>query len=140
MASSVALPPLKMPSIEKNYDHNTSPPGPLSSVSRIAPPLPSPSYERSQERSGSYSQYPAPLQASTPVDRVERERNGKRTFDAVFNSASTNQPLYNGMRPSSSHHNQSMIDDDDSMSLEQLKMQYKRADGSSYSRELPTLE
>jgi hypothetical protein len=26
------------------------------------------------------------------------------------------------------------------MSLEQLKMQYKRADGSSYSRELPTLE
>ena len=140
MASSVALPPLKMPSIEKNYDHNTSPPGPLSSVSRIAPPLPSPSYERSQERSGSYSQYSAPLQASTPVDRVERERNGKRTFDAVFNSASTNQPLYNGMRPSSSHHNQSMIDDDDSMSLEQLKMQYKRADGSSYSRELPTLE
>jgi hypothetical protein len=139
MASSVALPPLKMPSIEKIFDHNTSPPGPLSSVSRIAPPLPSPSYERSQERSGSYSQYPASLQASTPVDRVERERNGKRTFDAVFNAASTNQPLYNGMRPSSSHHNQ-MIDDDDSMSLEQLKMQYKRADGSSYSRELPTLE
>jgi len=131
-----------MPSIEKNYDHNTSPPGPLSSVSRIAPPLLSPSYERSQERSGSYSQYPpAPLQASTQVDRVERERNGKRSFDTVFNSASTNQPLYNGMRPSSSNHNQSMFDDDDdSMSLEQLKMQYKRADGSSYSRELPTLE
>jgi hypothetical protein len=130
-----------MSSIEAKYDHHTSPPGPLSSVSRIAPPLPSPSYERSQERSGSYTQYPAPLQASTPVEKVERERNGKRTFDAVFNSASTNQPLYNGMRPSSSHHNQGMFDDDDdSMSLEQLKMQYKRADGSSYSRELPTLE
>jgi hypothetical protein len=33
-----------------------------------------------------------------------------------------------------------MDDDDDSVSIEALKMQYKRADGTSYSRELPALE
>jgi hypothetical protein len=48
------------------------------------------------------------------------------------------------MRPTSSHHNPSSgvsyDDDDDTISMEALRMQYKRADGTSYSRELPTLD
>jgi hypothetical protein len=135
LPGGVNLAPLKMPPIEPKYEGHTSPPGPLTSVSRIAPPILSPTYERGPERQGSYSQYSAPLPAP-----AEPARNGKRPFDSVF-TPSTNQPLYNGMRPSSSHHKQGAADDDDeSMSLEQLKMQYKRADGSSYSRELPVLE
>jgi hypothetical protein len=83
-------------------------------------------------------QYATPLPAPADVPR-----NGKRSFDTVFSSSSSNQPLYNGMRPTSSHHNapaSNFDDDDDTMSLEQLKMQYKRADGTNYSRELPILE
>jgi hypothetical protein len=132
------LPPLKMPSsIEPKYESLASPSGPLSSVNRIAPPLHSPSYERAPERSGSYSHHPtAPLPALSEV-----ARKGKRSFDAVFSSSASTQPLYNGMRPSSSHHNQGLLDDDDDqMAMEAMKMSYRRADGTSLSRELPTLE
>ncbi|KAH8820466.1 velvet factor-domain-containing protein [Xylogone sp. PMI_703] len=131
MPASVSLAPLKMPPMEPKYEHANSPSGPLPPASRLAPPLPSPSFERASDRPGSYSQYPAPASSSEPP------RNGKRSYDSVFNSSSTNQPLYNGMRPSSSHH---MLDDDDEISVDQLRMQYKRADGTSYSRELPVLE
>jgi hypothetical protein len=74
---------------------------------------------------------------------LEVARNGKRSFETVFpgSTASQNQPLFNGMRPGSSHPSNSLFDDDDdTISFDQLKMQYKRADGSSYSRELPILE
>jgi hypothetical protein len=40
------------------------------------------------------------------------------------------------MRPSSSH-NQAQDDDDE---LGDVKMSYKRADGTDYTRELPTLD
>ncbi|RFU26121.1 hypothetical protein B7463_g10206, partial [Scytalidium lignicola] len=131
MPSSVSLAPLKMPPMEPKYEHANSPSGPLPPASRLAPPLPSPSFERTSDRSASYSQYSAPAASTEP-------RNGKRSYDSVFNASSTTQPLYNGMRPSSSHH---MLDEDeDSISVDQLRMQYKRADGSSYSRELPVLE
>jgi hypothetical protein len=126
-----------MPSIEPKFENLSSPSGPLSSVSRIAPPLHSPGYERAPERSNSYSQHPA-----APLPSIaEAARNGKRSFDAVFSSAASNQPLYNGMRPSSSHHNQGMYDDeDDQLAMEAMKMSYRRADGTSLSRDLPTLE
>ena len=130
--TSVDLPPLQMPPMESKYDHVSSSPGPLSSVNRIQPPLPNPSYERGhQDRPFTY---PGPLVAAP---HAEPERNGKRTYDAVFNSASNNEPLFNGMRPTSSHH-QGMFDDDDDDEPE-IKMAYKRADGSRFMRELPTL-
>jgi hypothetical protein len=138
MQSPVNLAPLKMPLMEPKYEGQTSPAGPLSSVSRIAPPLPSPGYDRSQERPGSYGQYPNSLPPP-----LEVARNGKRSFETVFpgSTASQNQPLFNGMRPGSAHPSNSLFDDDDdTISFDQLKMQYKRADGSSYSRELPILE
>lgn len=129
---SVNLAPLKMPPLEPKYEHASSPAGPLPPASRLAPPLPSPSFERAPERPGSYGQYPAPAASG------ESSRSGKRSYDSVFNPSSTQQPLYNGMRPSSSH--RMFDDDDDSISVDQLRMQYKRADGTSYSRELPVLE
>jgi len=132
------LAPIKMPPLERKYESLSSPAGPLSSAARMAPALPSPSY---QERPPTYGQYPAP----TPPPAVpELARSGKRPFDTVFSSASFTQPLHNGMRPSSSHQAQGSTatpdDDDDSVSIEALRMQYKRADGTSYSRELPALE
>ncbi len=117
------------------YDSVTSPPGPLSSVNRIAPPLRSPNYERAPERSGSYSQHV--VQPLPPL--AEATRNGKRSFDAVFSAASaaSTQPLYNGMRPSSSH-NQPQDDEEDNEV--EIKMDYKRADGSNCVRPLPALD
>lgn len=132
------LAPLRMPPLEPKYESQSSPAGPLPSASRIAPPLPSPSY---QERPPTYSQYSAP---APPPAVPELARSGKRPFDSVFSSASFTQPLHNGMRPTSSHQLQGSTttpdDDDDSVSIEALRMQYKRADGTSYSRELPALE
>jgi hypothetical protein len=127
------LPPLQLPA--GPYDSLTSPPGPLS-VSRIPPPLHSPSYERAPERSNSYSQHVG--QAPLPT-LAEATRNGKRSFDAVFSSASAaaTQPLFNGMRPSSSHDH--TRDDEEDIDMDQMKMNYKRADGTNYVRELPTL-
>jgi hypothetical protein len=138
MQPPVNLAPLKMPPLEPKYESLPSPAGPLSSAGRMPPSLPSPSY---QERPTSYGQYSGP----TPAPPVpELARSGKRPFDTVFNSAPYTQPLHNGMRPTSSHQPQgstaSMEDDDDSVSIEALRMQYKRADGTSYSRELPALE
>jgi Velvet factor len=132
----VNLAPLKMPPLEPKYESLSSPLGPLSTGPRSAPPLPNPGY---QDRQNNYSHYTAVAPApSVP----EPTRTGKRSFDSVF-STSYNQPLHNGMRPTSSHHNQSSgvsYDDDDTVSMEALRMQYKRADGTSYSRELPTLD
>jgi hypothetical protein len=133
------LAPIKMPPLEPKYESLSPPAGPLSSAARMAPALPSPSYP---ERPPTYGQYSAP--APTPTV-PELARSGKRSFDTVFSSASLSQPLHNGMRPTSSHQAQGLTttpddDDDDSVSIEVLKMQYKRADGTSYSRELPALE
>jgi hypothetical protein len=136
-AGPVNLAPLKMPPLEPKYDNLASPIGPLSSVGRLAPPLPSPSHNRSQERTDSYIPY------STPNPETSRN-GGKRSFDTVFKAPAhaVTQPLYNGMRPPSSHATpqEEFDDDNDELSIEQLKMQYKRADGTSYSRELPILE
>jgi hypothetical protein len=134
-----ALAPLKL-HLDSKFDA-TSPPAPLSAIKTIAPPLPSPGYPRIQDGPQSYSQYSAPIAAAEPSRDIAR--NGKRTFDAVFNasSAAITKPLHNGMRPSSSHGPNVDEDDDDDDFLEKAKssMQYKRADGSCYSRQLPPL-
>jgi len=93
----VNLAPLKMPPLEPKYETLSSPAGPLSMAGRMAPSVPSPSY---QERPATYGQYPAPA----PAPAVhELARSGKRPFDTVFGSASFTQPLHNGIRPTSSH-------------------------------------
>jgi len=123
-STPVDLPPLKsLPPI-------ASPPGPLSSIHSIAPPLLSPGFDRSREHSGPYNQYPVPAPAPAPL---ETTRNGKRTFDATFDSTPISQPLYNGMRPSTSHE-ESLEDDDDQ---QPAQLAYKRADGSGCYRKPP---
>jgi len=104
----------------------------LSSISRIAPPLPSPGYDPTRERSGSQSQFPAP--APPPL---EQQRNGKRTYDDVFPS-SMNQPLHNGMRPSSPHEKPGMADDEEESDFRAaLLLKYKRANGDLAGRMQP---
>lgn len=138
----VNLAPIKMFPLEPRYENSASPSAPLS-ASRMAPPLPSP-FEAHSARSNSYNTYPTTLQ--TPSS--DAPRSAKRTFDSVFSSSSLSQPLHNGNRPSSAHHNgpspsgsfdDDDDDDDDGPSIEELKMQYKRADGSSHARALPNL-
>lgn len=136
----VSLAPLKMPALEPKYENISSPAGPLQRPSHLAPPLPSPSYH---DRPKSFNHYPKPDPGPAPIV-PELGRTGKRTFDSVFSASSLTQPLHNGMRPSSSHYSQdpntAIEEDEDSISMEALRMQYRRADGSSYSRELPLLE
>ncbi|KAF8857558.1 hypothetical protein BDZ45DRAFT_744223 [Acephala macrosclerotiorum] len=134
-----SLAPLKLP-IEPKFEAASSPTAPLSAIKTNAQPLPSPSYPRTQaqEGPGSYSQYSAPLPAIDPVR--EPARNGKRPFDAVFNSVDSTKPLHNGMRPSSPHDaNVDDEDDEDDLEAQRLLMSYKRADGSATSRQLPCL-
>lgn len=134
------LAPLKMPPLEPRYESVSSPSAPLS-ANRMGAPLPSPFESHHGSRSNSYSAYPTAL----PTPSSDAPRSAKRTFDTVFSTASLNQPLHNGMRPSSSHFNGpspagSYDEDDDGPSLEELKMQYKRADGTSHARALPNLQ
>jgi len=135
MQPPVNLAPLKMP-IESKYESLPSPIGATSATSRMAAPLPSPSY---LDRPNNYNQYPA---SAVPA-AAESTRTGKRSFDSVFNTTAITQPLHNGMRPTSAHHGQSSSafdDEDEPVSIEAFKMQYKRADGTPYSRELPTMD
>lgn len=127
--SPVNLAPIKVSLLEPTPIQSS----PLAPIHRIAP-FPNTAYERTQERPGSYSQYPPHSQAQP----AEATRNGKRSYDAVFKSSTASRPLFNGQRPGSSHGDDNQYDDDD-VDLEELKMNYKRADGSSHSRALPTL-
>ena len=127
--------PVSLPPIRSTFEN--SPPA-LTPVRNIAPQLHSPNWERKDERPTSYPQHSAPL-AAAPAPAPETARNGKRTYDTTFGSGASTQPLFNGMRPSSPHED-GMYDDDDDFSVMELKMNYKRADGSEYSRALPTLE
>ncbi len=136
------LPPLRL---GERHEGVQSPPGPLSSLAQYAHPLPSPSYDRSHERSASYSQYPAPpLLAPAPIAASgpeETPRAGaKRAYDAVFSSSATTKPLHNGMRPGTSHGGAAVFDEDeDSETMDIANMIYKRADGSDFHRTLPCL-
>lgn len=125
----INLVPLKtiqsLPAIEPKLD-------PLSSINRIAPPLPSPGFDPARERSGSHSQFSAP--APPPLEQL---RNGKRTFDNVFGSLSTHQPLHNGMRPSSPHEKLGMGEDEEEPDAYAMSLEYKRADGGLRSRDPP---
>ncbi|KAI9836241.1 MAG: hypothetical protein M1819_001578 [Sarea resinae] len=128
-----ALPPLKtlQPPVEAKYESN---PSTNAMPGIIAPALSSPAYEKS----GFYAQYPTPASAAPT-------RSGKRDFGSVFSTAHFDQPLQSGMRPSSAHHGQDRIqpdydegDFDSSFEIEQLKMRYKRADGTEISRRVPS--
>ena len=129
--AKVSLPPIRS---EFPNKFENSPPAPLSSVRSIAPLMHSPTYERREERPSLYAQHSVP-----PVAAPEPARNGKRSYDTTFGSAATREPLYNGMRPSSPH-DDGTYDDEDESFMEEMKMNYKRADGSEYSRALPVLD
>lgn len=128
------LAPIKLgpaPALEPKYESLSSPVGPLSASSRVASGLPSPVY---QDRSN-YNSFPPPPSAS------ETQRAGvKRSFDTVFSGRTYNQPLHNGMRPSSSHNVSAGFDDNEEISMEAFTMQYRRADGTPQNRELPALQ
>jgi len=134
-SSSLNLAPLRMPPIDRKYDSLSSPKAPLS-ASRMAPPLPSPLYDGTPSRNQSYSHFSAP-----PPVNADPTRSSKRSFDSVFPSSSaySHQPLHNGMRPSDMQQANGFDDDDDGPTMEELKMQYKRADGSAQVRPLPSL-
>lgn len=123
---SINLAPIKVPL--PPIDSLASPAGLLH---RIAP-LPSPAYERPHTRQEPLNQYPIPIPtASEP----EPQRAGKRPFDSAFDSSAGHQPLYNGARPSSTHHNPPSYDDD--QDAEPMTLQYKRADGTEQFRKRP---
>lgn len=133
----LALAPLKMPPIDTKREPS-SPIGPLSGGSRLSSAALLPSPASYQDRP-SYSHYPP----APPSAYSEPARNGKRPYDTVFGgaAASYHQPLHNGMRPNSIHNNSTTFDEDedDTHEMETFKMQYKRASGKIYSRELPVL-
>lgn len=131
-AEPPVLAPLKLnpaPAIEPKYESVSSPVGPLSG-SRNVNSLPSPGY---QERPN-YSSFPST--STLPDQRV----GAKRSFDTVFSGSAYNQPLHNGMRPSSSHAVSSGYNDNEEISLAAFTMQYRRADGTPQNRELPALQ
>lgn len=125
----VSLPPIH--SLANKFEN--SPPGPLSSVRSIAPLHSPTTFERRDERPALFPEHSAPL----PV--TDASRNGKRSYETTFGSGPSNQSLYNGMRPSTPHDDGAFDDDDDAI-FEELKMNYKRADGTEYTRALPVLD
>jgi hypothetical protein len=135
------LAPLKMPNSQHETIH--SPVAPYPPFNRGAPPMASPLHERAPERASfSYSLYnePAPslqpLQSSLRPSEPQRTR-GKRAHGDAFNSNDI-EPLFNGMRPSSSNgRGNDDVSEEDSIVI---PLSYKRADGSEQSRELPTAQ
>ena len=133
------LPQLQL-HLSGKYDN--SPPAPLPSVRSIAPALHSPTYERREERAPFYSQHSAPLVPAVipePVRDLDSARNGKRSFETTFPSAISREPLYNRMRPSDLHDDVDDDYDDEAALMEQMRMSYKRADGTNQDRALPQI-
>ncbi|KAH6717734.1 velvet factor-domain-containing protein [Leptodontidium sp. MPI-SDFR-AT-0119] len=134
-AMATQLPPLR----GEIRDSIAPAPGQLAPLN--FPPIRSPTAERNERPAPAPYQYsgpalaPAPL---TPALPAEPMRNGgKRTYDSVFSSSATTQPLHNGMRPGSSHGDKPAVDkDDDDMEIG-IDMTYKRADGRDSQRYLP---
>lgn len=120
-----SLPPLKV-----NALLSSSPPlGLTHRIPPIAAPLLSPTFDRSREHFGPYHQLSAPIPGP-----MEMGQNRKRSFGNVFPSLSHNQnePLHNGMRPTTSH----MHDQDDHVEYS-AALSYRRADGNQQQRLLP---
>lgn len=114
------------PPVEPKRESLTSPAPSLSANNHASSSLASPGY---QDRP--YSSFTAPA-ASEP-------RGSKRSFVETFPSSTYTQPLHNGMRPTSSHGNSRGFDDTEEVGIDAFTMQYRRADGSSHNRELPSL-
>jgi len=132
------LPPLRHHS--GKYER-PAPTAQLPPVRSIAPALTA--YERRDERPPHYPQYHAPLAAALvaePAPELEPARNGKRTFDTTFGSASYKEPLYNGMRPTTPHDDADEDDEEAEAALMKQMMSYKRADGARQTRALPRID
>jgi hypothetical protein len=129
MSHAVNLAPIKS-NIEPQYEGRHSPPGPLSSISRIVPALPTPTFDRPAP----YSQ----LIASAPLPaQPEPVRLGKRSFDSLSNASSAAQRLVNGMRPNTSHQGLPTADEEEEEDMSATLMTYKRANGESTNRPAP---
>lgn len=134
-----SLPPLKVPNpIEPKYEDAVT----SSTLSSARPPPvhSSVSYDSGLSKAPQYGQYSAPPSAiADPV------RSGKRAFSSAFEASHLDQPLTNGMRPSEATYGadapQTEFDEDsyDTMDIEAMKMQYKRADGTEILRRLPVV-
>lgn len=86
--------------------------------------------------------FPILVAAASPL--AEEPRGcGKRSFAQVFRTATRAQPLFNHQRPGGADEQDSVDEDDEEdeeLCMARLKMQYKRADGSNYSRHLPSVQ
>jgi len=136
-ATSTALPPLKIldqakpksdvpsPSMLNHTDMARYPPPPLPYAGYInSAPIPQPP-----------SQYLSGANSSTAA---------KRSFGSVFDSQHINTPMRSGGRPTSSPVGIGIVSieeasDEEPYDLEQLKMRYRRADGTEISRRWPPL-
>ncbi|KAI9845789.1 MAG: velvet protein [Thelocarpon superellum] len=135
-----ALPPLKVPMpLEPKYESVGSPVGPTS-ASWPGPSQPSPSYDGTQGRNSFYGAYAG---APPPPAPSDPNRSAKRPYGAVFNATPQEQSFRNGMRPNEAqtglevpHVSYDEDEFDSAYELQQLKMQYKRADGTEISRRL----
>ena len=115
------LAPIKVaPTSQSTYEVT-----PVSASNRASASVQSPGFQKRPN----FSAFPAPTTA-------QQRTGSKRSFDSVF--PTSNQPLHNGMRPTSSQGSRALPDmleaDNDA-----YNMNYKRADGSNHNRELPPL-
>lgn len=123
------LAPIKVapsPPAEPKRESLTSPAASLSANNHTSSNLASPGYQENP-----YSSLPTPAASEL--------RGSKRSFAETFPSSTYTQPLHNGMRPISSHGNSRGFDDTEEVGIDAFTMQYRRADGSSHNRELPSL-
>lgn len=137
-AKSHALPPLKTtlqpPPISRSFDNPavlTTMPGPIA-----AAPLPSPGFDGAQQpKPNPFNAYPTPQSATA---QPESARSTKRPFAAVFSASHMDQPLTNGMRPSTAAVGQEKGPEDypDNYENFEMEMKYKRANGTETSRKL----
>ncbi len=90
-----------------------------------------------------YPGYQEGIKAPPPPSRYVTQSTGiapKRSYGSVFDTQPIDQPLRGGARPSDiSPKDLSASDDnsDDDLELEQVRMQYRRADGTQISRRWP---
>jgi hypothetical protein len=121
------------PKYEQPHDPVASPAGPLAPI-RSFPPLPVPNnLERPGERPAPFSERLAPAyddRSAYNQYSSGNESTRKRTYEQ-FNPTAEHLPLHNGMRPDALRSD--VFNDDVN-----VKMDYKRADGYTRTRECPT--
>lgn len=126
---SPILAPLKMgPTMEPKPETLASPYG--VSMNHSSHPMRSPLYENRPERGNSFSTY---AESQQPSQSSSTRAGEKRGHHSAFPNTVEQEPLYDGMRPRSSHSK----DSDDEQSTEELELAYRRATGEIHNRRMP---